>query len=75
MMQIIFDIIIIILWTIYTVLNFIEGNVFSAILNIFCIICWIICLILHIKNGMYYMKIVLVMTIFSINMCCMWIFG
>ena len=53
MLQIIIYIIIIILWTIYAVLNFIEGNVFSAILNIFCIICWIICLILHIKDGMY----------------------
>ena len=51
MMQIIIDIIMIILCTICAVLNFIEGNVFSAILNIFCIICWIICLILHIKNG------------------------
>ena len=37
MEQIILDIIIIILWTIYAVLNFIEGNIFSAILNIFCI--------------------------------------
>lgn len=53
MMQIILDIIIIILWTICAVLNFIEGNVFLAILNIFCIICWIICLILHIKNEMH----------------------
>ena len=53
MVQIIIYIIIIILWTIYAVLNFIEGNIFSAILNIFCIICWIICLILHIKDGMY----------------------
>ena len=53
MMQIIIDIIMIILCTICAVLNFIEGNVFSAILNIFCIICWIICLILHIKNGIY----------------------
>lgn len=51
--QIIFDIIIIILWTICAILNFMAGNVFSAILNIFCIICWIICLILHIKNEMY----------------------
>ena len=53
MVQNIIYIIIIILWTIYAVLNFIEGNIFSAILNIFCIICWIICLILHIKDGMY----------------------
>ena len=53
MMQIIFDIIMIILWTMCTVLNFIEDNVFSAILNIFCIICWVIYLILHIKDGMY----------------------
>ena len=53
MMQIIIDIIMIILCTICAVLNFIEGNVISAILNIFCTICWIICLILHIKNGMY----------------------
>ena len=53
MMQIILDIIVIILWTICAVLNFIEGNVFSAILNIFCTICWIICLILDIKNGMH----------------------
>ena len=53
MVRIIIYIIIIILWAIYAVLNFIEGNVFSAILNIFCIICWIICLILHIKDGMY----------------------
>ena len=53
MMQIIIDIIIIILWTICAVSNFMAGNVFSAILNIFCTICWIICLILDIKNGMY----------------------
>ena len=53
MVQIIIDIIIIILWTICAVLNFMAGNVFSAILNIFCIISWIICLILHIKNEMY----------------------
>ena len=53
MMQIILDIIIIILWTICAVLNFMEGNVFSATLCIFCIICWIICLILHIKNEMH----------------------
>ena len=53
MIQIILDIIIIILCTICAVLNFMAGNVFSAILNIFCIICWTICLILHIKNGMY----------------------
>ena len=64
MVQIILDIIVIILWTIYAVLNFIEGNVFSVILNIFCIICCIICLISDIKNGMYYMKIVLVMIVF-----------
>ena len=53
MMQIIFDIIMIILWTMCTVLNFIEGNVFAAILNILWIICWIICLILDTKNGTY----------------------
>ena len=53
MVQIILDIIIIILWTICAVLNFMAGNVFSVILNIFCIICWIICLISHIENGMY----------------------
>ena len=53
MVQIITDIIIIILCTICAVLNFMAGNVFSAILNIFCIICWIMCLILHIKNGRY----------------------
>ena len=53
MMQIILDIVIIILWTICAVSNFMEGNVFLAILNIFCIICWIICLILDIKNKMY----------------------
>lgn len=53
MVQIILDIIIIILWTICAVLNFMADNVFSVILNIFCIICWIICLISHIKNGMY----------------------
>ena len=53
MMQIIIDIIIIILCTICAVLNFMKGNVFSAILNIFCIICWIICLILHIKDRMH----------------------
>ena len=53
MVQIIIYIIIIILWTIYAVLNFIEGNVISAILNIYCTICWIICLILDIKNGMH----------------------
>ena len=53
MMQIICDIVMIILWTICVILNFIEGNVFSAILNIFCTICWIICLILDIKNEMY----------------------
>ena len=49
MVQIILDIILIILWTICAVLNFIAGNVFLAILNIFCIIGWIICLILHIE--------------------------
>ena len=53
MVQIILDIINIILWTICAVLNFIEGNVFSVILNIFCIICWIIYLILHIKDGIH----------------------
>ena len=53
MMQIIIDIMMIILCTICAVLNFMTGNVFSAILNIFCIICWTICLISHIKNGMY----------------------
>ena len=53
MMQIILDIVMIILWTIWVVLNFIEGNVISAILNIYCTICWIICLILDIKNGRY----------------------
>ena len=53
MVQIILDIVMIILWAICGVLNFIEGNVFSAILNIFCTICWIICLILHIKNEMH----------------------
>ena len=37
MMQIILDIVMIILWTTWVVLNFIEGNVPSAILNIFCI--------------------------------------
>lgn len=50
MIQIIFDIIIIILWTICAVLNFITGNIFAAILNIFCVICWIISLICHIKD-------------------------
>ena len=50
MIQIIMDIIIIILCTICAVLNFITGNVFSAILDIFCVICWIICLIMHIKD-------------------------
>ena len=53
MVQIIIDIIIIILFAICAVLNFMASNVFSAILNIFCIICWTICLISHIKNGMY----------------------
>ena len=53
MVQIILDIIVIILWTICALLNFMAGNVFSVILNIFCIICWIICLISHIENGMY----------------------
>ena len=53
MVQIIIYIIIIILWTICAVLNFMAGNVFSAILNIYCIICWTICFILHIKNEMY----------------------
>ena len=53
MRQINLDIVMIILWTMCVVLNFIEGNVLSAILNIFCTICWIICLILDIKNGMY----------------------
>ena len=53
MVQIIINIIIIILWTICAVLNFIAGNVFSAILNIFCIICWIIGLILYIKDEMH----------------------
>ena len=53
MIQIILDIVNIILWTICATLSFMEGNVFSAILNIFCTICWIICLILDIKNGRY----------------------
>ena len=53
MMQIIIDIMMIILCTICAVLNFMAGNVFSAILNIFCIICWIIYLILHIKDGIH----------------------
>ena len=53
MVQIIINIIIIILWTICAVLNFIAGNIFSAILNIFCIICWITGLILYIKDGMH----------------------
>ena len=53
MIQIILDIIIIILFAICAVLNFMVGNVFSAILNIFCTICWIICLILDIKNEMH----------------------
>ena len=53
MMQIILNIIIIILFAICAVLNFMVGNVFAAILNIFCIICWTICLILYIKNRMY----------------------
>ena len=53
MIQIILDIINIILWTICVVLNFIEGNVISAILNIFCTICWTIRLILDIQNGMH----------------------
>ena len=53
MIQIILDIVMIILWTICVVLNFIEGNIFSAILNIFCTICWIIWLILDIKNEMH----------------------
>ena len=53
MVQIIIDIIIIILFAICAVLNFMVGHIFSAILNIFCIICWTIYLILYIKNGMY----------------------
>ena len=53
MMQIIIDIIMVILWTTCTVLNFIEGNVFAVILNMLWIICWNIYLILHIKDGMY----------------------
>ena len=53
MVQIIMDIIIIILCARCAVLNFMAGNVFSAILNIFCIICWTICLIFNIKNGRY----------------------
>ena len=64
MIQIILDIVMIILWTIWVVLNFIEGDVISAILNIYCTICWIICLILDIKNGKKKKKIVLVMTVF-----------
>ena len=60
MMQIIIDIMMIILCTICAVLNFMAGNVFSAILNIFCIICWIIYLILDTKN----VEIILVMTVF-----------
>lgn len=52
-MEQIIDIIIIILWAICAVSNFMEGNVISAILNIFYIICWTICLILHIKNRMH----------------------
>ena len=38
MVQIIIDIIIIILWTICAVLNFIEGNVISAILYIYIVL-------------------------------------
>lgn len=48
MVQIITYIIIIILCIKCAVLNFMAGNVFSAILII---ICWIMCLILYIKNG------------------------
>lgn len=53
MVQIIFDIILIILWTICVVLNLIAGYIVITILNIVCVIYWVISLILHIKSMRY----------------------
>ena len=53
MVQIIFDIILIILWTICAVLNLIAGYIVITILNIVCVICWVASLILHIKSMRY----------------------
>lgn len=50
MIQIIFDIILIILFTICSILILMEGHIFVASLYIICTICRIICLILHIKD-------------------------
>ena len=54
MIQIIFDIIIIILLIIYAVLNLIAGHIVIAVLNILCAVCWVINLILHIKTRRYF---------------------
>lgn len=53
MTQIIFDIVLIILWTICAVLNLIAGPIVITILNIVCVIYWVVSLILHIKNMRY----------------------
>ena len=53
MVQIIFDIILIILWSICAVLNLITGHIIIAVLNILCAVCWAIRLILRIKSGRY----------------------
>ena len=54
MIQIVFDIILIILWTICAVLNLITGHIVIAVLNILCTVCWVINLILHIKTRRYF---------------------
>ena len=56
MIQIVFDIILIILWTICAVLNLITGHIVIAVLNILCAVCWIINLILHIKILILHIK-------------------
>lgn len=53
MVQIIFDIILIILWTICAVLNLIAGHIVITILNIVCVISWVVSLILHMKSMRY----------------------
>ena len=50
MIQIIFDIILIILFTMCSILMLMEGSIFVAALYIICVICRIICLIVHIKD-------------------------
>lgn len=53
MTQIIFDIVLIILWTICAVLNLMTGHIGIMVLNILCVVCWVINLILHIKSERY----------------------